>query len=322
MTVANTGADSLKNVRVLELFFAIYRAPRGITREKLRTLPRYKDLDNDQFDTLFSRDRQSLEAVGVTCEEHHHPQRGLYYRIAPESFGHTTTHSLSGVQATLIHLAYQAWGTHMDRDASIAIAKVAGLSQSSVDEKERIYLTLDSSADIGILLRAIHDRQPVSFTYTSKNGRSERGVSPWRLIVRGKALYLWGWDYDREEARLFRLSRIEGAIETLGMPYDAEPLPVGEHDPFQSFSVEPLLAVRKGTHLPFRARLCNTDESTVVLPLNWETYRGERAEMGEWGERIIPYACDIVVLAPSELQENLQYSLACAADNGRGTRDA
>lgn len=56
---------------------------------------------------------------------------------------------------------------------------------------------------------AITSRAIVQFVYRDQ----ERSVEPWRLAFRRGQWYLNGWDTNREDARSFRLDRIDGAIQ-------------------------------------------------------------------------------------------------------------
>lgn len=78
---------------------------------------------------------------------------------------------------------------------------------------------------------AIADASPVTFSYRGE----ERNVEPWRLAFRRGQWYLNGYDTAREDARSFRLDRIEGAVETgePGTVQTARPDPAGERQPWQ-----------------------------------------------------------------------------------------
>jgi predicted DNA-binding transcriptional regulator YafY len=70
----------------------------------------------------------------------------------------------------------------------------------------------------GALYEATRDRAPVRFRYrTGGTGEpTERTVEPWRITNWHGRWYLVGHDRDRDDARVFRLSRIEGRPQTVG----------------------------------------------------------------------------------------------------------
>ena len=81
----------------------------------------------------------------------------------------------------------------------------------------------------------------IGFDYRSESGSFERSVEPWKLIIKGRALYLWGRDLDREDERVFRLSRFRSEVEFLGEAHDAEAMPEGLEDPFSQLMVSPVI---------------------------------------------------------------------------------
>ena len=72
----------------------------------------------------------------------------------------------------------------------------------------------------GPLVDAVQARQAVRFTYRAATTGEvrERTVEPWKLLARRGGWVLVGRDRDRGASRSFRLSRIEGAVRTVGEP--------------------------------------------------------------------------------------------------------
>jgi predicted DNA-binding transcriptional regulator YafY len=60
----------------------------------------------------------------------------------------------------------------------------------------------------------------LEFDYISaSNIKSHRQLEPLRLIFKGQAWYLWGWCLDREDFRLFRISRIK-SLSIIDVSFD------------------------------------------------------------------------------------------------------
>ena len=77
---------------------------------------------------------------------------------------------------------------------------------------------LAGEAAFGPLWEAVRDRRPVTFAYRAA-GRSEpqqRHLQPWGVVNRHGRWYVAGHDSDRDAARVFRLSRIEGDVRFSG----------------------------------------------------------------------------------------------------------
>ena len=75
-------------------------------------------------------------------------------------------------------------------------------------------------AAFGPLWEAVRDRRPVRFGFLAA-GRStaqQRQLEPWGVVNRRGRWYVVGLDGDRGEQRVFRLSRIDGAVSFIGPP--------------------------------------------------------------------------------------------------------
>lgn len=67
-------------------------------------------------------------------------------------------------------------------------------------------------------------RNPVRFTYCSPSGDSLRVVEPARLVFRWSSWYLYGWCRDRQDWRLFKLTRMLD-VQVLEETFPACPVP-------------------------------------------------------------------------------------------------
>ena len=67
-------------------------------------------------------------------------------------------------------------------------------------------------------------RRVVRFTYCSPKGDSERVVEPYKLVFRWSSWYLHGWCREREDWRLFKLTRMLG-VEVLEETFEPRPAP-------------------------------------------------------------------------------------------------
>lgn len=65
------------------------------------------------------------------------------------------------------------------------------------------------SYKIDIIKTAIDERHFIEFTYYSPNGISERIIEPYKLVFQWSSWYVWGFCSEREDYRMFKLSRIE-----------------------------------------------------------------------------------------------------------------
>ena len=140
-------------------------------------------------------------------------------------------------------------------------------------------------------------------------------MEPWALSVQGRALYLWGWDLDRDAERTFRVSRVRSTVEFLGEEGDASPAPA-RVAPRVSSLVSPLVRIRRGSAA--RSLLAGyeaLDEraASVHTREGWEPVSLEDGEIGTWIARLLPLAADVVVIGPDALRAAMLDRLRSAA---------
>ncbi len=71
---------------------------------------------------------------------------------------------------------------------------------------------------------AINRRQVLEFDYYSPYGEGRRTIEPYRLVFRWGSWYVWGWDLDKGDYRLFKLNRLEHPAMTDSV-FEARDLP-------------------------------------------------------------------------------------------------
>ncbi|NTV78232.1 MAG: YafY family transcriptional regulator [Clostridiales bacterium] len=62
---------------------------------------------------------------------------------------------------------------------------------------------------ISLIQDAIESRRQLTFDYYSPSGNSSRKIEPYYLIYKWSSWYVFGWCYDREDFRLFKLNRMD-----------------------------------------------------------------------------------------------------------------
>ena len=218
--------------RLLNLLIALTHARGRMTRAEIRATVAGYDPPNDHddadaarrrtaaFERMFERDKDDLRRLGVplrTVTDATHGDEIGYVIDAGDAA--MPPISLSPVERAVLAVAAEYWqSAALGTDARRALVKIT----SSTARIEDVPLHLSARSTQGseaapVLAQAIADAQTVQFTYTSAaSGRAVRTVEPWRLVVRGGPLYLVGLDRDREEPRTYRLSRIEGSVQTVG----------------------------------------------------------------------------------------------------------
>jgi proteasome accessory factor B len=129
-------------------------------------------------------------------------------------------------EAAVLGLAARVW-RHAELAGAAAGAllklRAAGIDTDDPDGtarqgiEPRVHTTEPA---FGPLWEAVRDRRPVTFSYRAA-GRSDparRELEPWGVVNRHGRWYVAGWDRGRDAVRVFRLSRIEGAVRFSGPP--------------------------------------------------------------------------------------------------------
>ncbi len=225
--------------RLVNLVIALLSTRGFITAEKIRSsVAGYSDSPSvEAFSRMFERDKNELRDLGIPLEVGRvsawDPTEG--YRINRDAYSLPSV-ALTPDEAAAVAVATRLWespelitatqgallklraaGVDVDPDAPVAIASPEGVPG------------LRGSEDVlGILLSAIESRQAVQFPHRSSRAEpySTRTVEPWGVVTDKGRWYLVGHDRDRDDTRIFRLSRI-GAEVTLIGPAGAVSVPGG-----------------------------------------------------------------------------------------------
>lgn len=206
--------------RLINLVAALLHADRPLTTEELRQrLPGYAD-DKGAFRRAFERDKEALRDLGIPVVVEpvdDATQPGvLGYRIPKEEY-YLRDPGLEPDELAALHLAASA--VRLEGASGVeALWKLGG--EVAEEGPAPAVAALPGTAHLAPLFAAISSRRRVGFVYRSR----ARGVDPWRLSFRNGHWYLAGHDHDAGDERMFRLDRIESAIDATG-PDGAFPRP-------------------------------------------------------------------------------------------------
>ena len=231
--------------RLVNLVIALLSTRGFITADKIRSsVAGYSDSPSaEAFSRMFERDKNELRDLGIPLEVGRvsalDPSEG--YRINRDAYALPPV-ELTPDEATAVAVATQLWespelitatqgallklrAAGVDVDpletgaAPLAIASPAGVPG------------LRGSEDVlGILLSAIDSRQAVQFPHRPSRAEpyTKRTVEPWGVITERGRWYLVGHDRDRDDTRVFRLSRIGADVTAVGprgaitVPYNVD----------------------------------------------------------------------------------------------------
>ncbi|WP_329520571.1 helix-turn-helix transcriptional regulator [Spirillospora sp. NBC_01491] len=303
-----------KTERLLNLVVCLLATRRYLTAEQIRrAVPGYPESD-DAFKRMFERDKEELRELGVPLEVGSDQDGGggdeIGYRIPPQAYELPDIH-LSPDEAAVLGLAARVWQrATMAEAASGALLK---LRAAGVETDATTTLGIEprvNTADPSFpaLWEAVRDGRPVAFDYQGigRTSVSRRHLEPWGVVSRRGRWYVVGHDRDREETRVFRLSRITGAVAVDGRPGTVT-VPDGVDVRRIAFDRGDRVAEPRPATVRLRA-------GAAQGPRRWA--RDVRDLGGGWDEatltfrdvdRFAPYlarfADDVVVLDPPDLRE-------------------
>ena len=303
-----------KTERLLGLVVCLLSTSRYLTAEQIRAaVPGYPD-NEDLFKRMFERDKEDLRDLGVPLETGlNHPfDEEAGYRILQQAY-ELPELRLEADEAAVLGLAARVW-----RRAELAGAAAGALLKlraAGVESAVEIPGQQDVEPRLGTpepafgpLWEAVRDRRPVSFLYRAA-GRSEpqqRELEPWGVVNRKGRWYVAGWDRGRQATRVFRLSRIEGAVKFCGPPgkvtvpagtdvrelvRDWDSVPAREHTA--------VLRVRAGAGVGLRR---HAEVTTGVEP-GWDEVTTQYGDVAWFADYAASFGPDVVVLDPPDLRE-------------------
>ncbi|NNG40985.1 WYL domain-containing protein [Flexivirga sp. ID2601S] len=230
-------SPAAKTERLLNLVICLLYTRQPLSKARIRdAVPQYGETASDEaFDRMFERDKDELRELGIPL------------RIEPidSFFDDETGYRIDRREYALPEIAFEP-----DELAVLGLASrtwqqasLAGPAATAMRKLEAAEVERDTESLVGLEPRvrtsepafnpvkdAALRRQAISFTYRKAGGEaSTRQLQPWTVTNWHGRWYVTGFDLNRQAPRVFRLSRIDGAVKRLGKPgaYDVP----ADHDP-------------------------------------------------------------------------------------------
>lgn len=311
--------------RLLDLVIALSHTRHRMTKAEIRRgVNGYADATSDEaFDRMFERDKDQLRALGIPIETltdaAHEDDIG--YRINTEEYELPAV-DFTPAEVGVLSLAAEVW-----QDSSFSAQAQRGLTKLRAvtpegDPALHAGLALrvrGPDEAFGAILEAITDRISVRFTYRAANTgvTKERTVEPWRVYAKDRGWYLVGFDTERQDQRVFRLSRIVGKVKRIGEIGSVRiPPHVPEHEDVPTIEVTLALRPERGSALRARAAAVDSaalegkvvgDRDVVRLPIT---------DVDLFAEELAGYGDAVVVLEPPTLRAAVLRRLRAVARVG------
>jgi proteasome accessory factor BC len=220
--------DTEKLIRQLSLISFLMANGRPVSALEIkREVEGYSSMNDDAFARRFYADRAELESLGISLQVEK-PAEGFFeaelYALPPENYYLPPIEFTDGELAAL----RTALGL---LDGEFAYAEPLRLALQQVSWGRPSPLQESDSASIDVKLApsgggrelsqrlakietAISRRKTIEFSYYSmeRDLVSDRKVDPYHLVFRNGQFYLIGHSHERDEVRVFRLSRIRGKV--------------------------------------------------------------------------------------------------------------
>jgi proteasome accessory factor B len=296
-----------KTERQLNLVICLLAARRFLTREKIRdSVEGYQGLTDAAFQRMFERDKDDLRDLGIPIEtgsndSYFDDEQG--YRILPGDFELPPVEFTQAEQVVLGIAAHVFDGAALAPQASSALGKLqaAGMELSTTGF---VQPRLGGDEAVGVVWEAIAGRRRIRFDYREPG--LTRVVEAWGVLVRRGVWYVYGRDLDREAPRMFRLSRVAGAVESLE-PGGAYELPERGVVEAAAASLEPA-AVTDTAYVAIRgsaAPALRRRGSLVSKPApdGYAAYAVPYGSVQEIADQAAGSAPDVLVLGPAEVRE-------------------
>ncbi len=226
---APVAKDTEKLIRQLSLISFLMAQGRPVSALEIkREVEGYSDMNDDAFARRFYADRAELESLGIILQVEK-PGEGFFeaelYSLPPENFYlpaiEFSDDELSALRTALTLLA--DGGFAYAEPLRLALQQVAWGHPNPVTESEPAPVEMavtasaggrDLSQRLSKIETAISRRKTIEFTYYTmeRDDTEKRKVDPYHLVFRNGQFYLIGHAHERDAARVFRLSRIQGKV--------------------------------------------------------------------------------------------------------------
>jgi proteasome accessory factor B len=315
-----------KTERLMNLIFALLVSRQYLTKDQIReSIADYRDSTPQAFDRKFERDKEELRELGINVEM---GQNDKYfsdepgYRIRRDE-AELPDLELSREEAAVIGLATQVWehaGLASDSTTALVKLKAIGVDvDTSVLRMAEPRLSTDEPS-FDAMWDAVTRRVPVTFVYARPGGEAmQRHLQPWGIISWRDRWYVGGYDQDRGEPRIFRLSRVLGEVETTGAAGSYE-VPEGTDMKVLAQALFPpapevaaVLRIREGRGQSLRRfaeSITPTGEGFDVVEIRYSS-------TWELASEVASYGPDVVVISPADVRETVIQRLRAAVDGSR-----
>ncbi len=324
-----------KSERLLNLHIMLLGARRFVSKEAIRRThyPEYAfdERGDAAFERAFERDKDDLRSIGAMIEV------GSNDPLFDDDLGYKIPHDqtslpevrFSADEAAVLGLAAQVWEQEtVARAAGNAVAKLSALGVEVDPERLDVLPSAirATEPEFDAFWEATQSRREVKFDYR-RPGQADpvrRHLQPWGMVRQSGRWYVTGFDVDRREERVFRLSRVVGRVSPVGKSLAYE-VPEGTdvrrmmaalspQEPV--IEVELLVRASRGVGVRRHATEITPDQPGPDTRSGWDAVRLQMREQ-EAADLVLAHGDDAFVVGPASLRDAVVTRLVAATGGAR-----
>lgn len=298
-----------KTERLINLTLALLATKRYLKKSEIyRTVQGY-DGNPESMDRMFERDKDDLRALGIEIEV---GDLDPFFEDEPGYRISRSNYSLEIPDLTSREVAYLSVAASFWKDSALTPAAQSGIRKlkslgipAAMDLASTIdYRFENPKAALLEITDAIDEFRKLEFAYQN-TGITQRKLAPYRILLWNGYWYLIGLDLDKNEIRMFKLSRILGEVKAVGKKnsfsipanFDVKNiLPISQQEEINIAKV----SIKKGEAITLRAngQYISEEESEDI-------YEFEFDSESSFIRKIIWYGNSVEILAPTKLRSAL-----------------
>ena len=300
-----------KSERLMNVLITLLVSRGYVTKQRLReVIPDYKEAaSEDAFERMFDRDKDDLRALGVPIEVGGYDplfddEQG--YRIVRSAF-ELPEISFEADEAAVLGLAARVWqqaGLASATSDALLKLRAAGVEV----DREALNVAQPRLApdepSFEVFWEGVSTRRPVRFGYRASASAepSQRHLQPWGIVSYRSRWYVVGHDVDRDDVRMFRLSRVAGDVRlgegTFTVPEGTDIRGLASRLAPDTVERTAVLQVRAGRAIALRHRAT----SETAGDEGWDRLEIGFGRLESFVDEVLSYGPDAVVEAPEDLR--------------------
>ena len=301
-----------KAERLINLTIALLAANRYLKKSEIfKSVEGYSG-SADSMDRMFERDKNELRSLGIDIsvgdiDPLFDDEPG--YRIFKDSYGFQLK-ELEPADVALLSVAAKLWNDSVlgaDAQSSLIKLESLGLTETQDSTLTFSYRYENPTLNLGKIEEAILTTKSIKFNY--RDSDLIREVEPYRIALWRGFWYVIGKDIDKNDVRIFKVSRISGEVsitkKDFKLPREfnvSEQLPSGDN-----YEVILKVANDKSVVLRNLGEVIGTEGDEDLVRIYFSDH-------GEALRELLRHGNNVKVESPKELIDSYRRTLEVLAD--------